>query len=84
MKRIKTLLLIVMISLAVFAAGFAFVSVHVYHRSIGASLMELRLQSKNSTRVFETAQMRKNTCSGGQNQKTSGMNCRKTCRLKVR
>ena len=56
MKRIKTLLLIVMISLAVFAAGFAFVSVHVYHRSIGASLMELRLQSKNSTRVFETAQ----------------------------
>ena len=56
MKRIKTLLLIVTISLAVFAAGFAFVSVHVYHRSIGASLMELRLQSKNSTRVFETAQ----------------------------
>ena len=77
MKRIKTLLLIVMISLAVFAAGFAFVSVHVYHRSIGASLMELRLQSKNSTRVFETAQ-------NAQKQKTSGMNCRKTCRLKVR
>ena len=54
--RINTLLLIVMISLAVFAAGFAFVSVHFYHRSIGASLMELRLQSKPSTRVFETAQ----------------------------
>lgn len=54
MKRIKTLLLIVMISLAVFAAALPLCPSTSLHRSIGASLMELRLQSKNSTRVFET------------------------------
>lgn len=56
MERIKTFLLVVFLSLAVSVAGFAFISVNVYHRSIGASLTELRLQSKTSTRVFETAQ----------------------------
>lgn len=56
MERIKTFLLVVFLSLVVSVAGFAFISVNVYHRSIGASLTELRLQSKTSTRVFETAQ----------------------------